>query len=50
MKFYHPVIEKHKNLNANERSTDQLLEHFKKTDKDPSKTYRCTQESHVTLF
>ena len=45
-----PIIEKQKILEANERSVNQLLDLFSKTDDSKPKSYRCTAKSHATLF
>ena len=44
-----PIIEQRKTLDANERSTYQLLESFDKNKYKP-KSYRCTAKSHTILF
>ena len=44
------IIEKQKILEANERSVNQLLDLFSKTDDNKPKSYRCPTKSHATLF
>lgn len=45
-----PVIEKHKTLDANEKSIYQLLEQYHKTDNSAQKACSCTKKSQATLF
>ena len=45
-----PIIEKHKVIDANERSVYQLLELFDETTEEKLKSYRCTAKSHATMF
>ena len=48
--IFPPIIEKQKTLDADERSTYQLLEMFDTTSGGKPKTYRCTPKSHATMF
>ena len=48
--IFPPIIEKQKTLDADERSTYQLLGLFNTTLEGKPKTYRCTPKSHATMF
>ena len=48
--IFPPIIEKKKVLDADERSTFQLLNMFDTSTEGKPKTYRCTPKSHATMF
>ena len=48
--IFPPVIEKHKIIDASERSVYQLIEQYSETDKGIPYAYRCTHKAHATLF
>ena len=48
--IFPPIIEKKKVLDADERSTFQLLDMFDSTTEGKPKSYRCTPKSHATMF
>ena len=48
--IFPPIIEKHKTLDADERSPYQLLDLFDTSLEGKPKTCRCTPKSHATMF
>ena len=45
-----PIIEKHKIIDANERSVYQLIESYSEMDKGVPRSYHPTPKAHATLF